>query len=58
MIILKKIKYVSEAPSPRFIDTVGEVAVGETFEIEEKEAKRQRLDNGPFKRVNKSKGGS
>lgn len=49
-----KIKLISEAPSPRWIPTVGEVAPGETFEIEEEESKRQRLENGPFKRTTKT----
>lgn len=54
-ILTKKIKYLSEAPSPRWIPTVGEVGVGEEFEIDEEEAQKQMLDDGPFKRIKKGR---
>jgi len=45
----KLIKMKSTAPSPRWIDGVGEVPVNGEFEVPESQAKE--LENGQFKRV-------
>ena len=47
---MKKIKMVSEAPSPRYIIGVGEVAIGEEFEVNEEYAKKLEK-SGQFKPV-------
>jgi hypothetical protein len=50
VIFLSKIKLISEANKPVWISTVGKIFPGMEFEIDEKEAQEQRLEQGPFKR--------
>lgn len=52
---MKKVKMVSEAPSPRHIIGVGEVPIGGEFEVDEDYAKKLEK-SGQFKRVKKSPG--